>query len=131
MSNSKRYAKAIILGIGILNIEHGVFAQELGSQSGGADAQATDPMPLNKHDLGPDDYPSISIRLAEQGSVSFQYRVNVDGTVSDVRVIHSSGHPRLDQAAVNVASHWMFTPATKNGIPTTAILSDNLNFKLH
>ena len=40
-----------------------------------------------------------------------------DGSVSNVAVAKSSGHDRLDQAAVSCAQSWHYKPASQNGQP--------------
>ncbi len=47
-----------------------------------------------------DMYPSASRRLSEEGSVTLEVFVGVDGRVSDAKVVQSSGFPRLDEANV-------------------------------
>ncbi len=48
-------------------------------------------------------YPPESIKNKEEGTVSLEFTINADGSVSDVRVAKSSGYPRLDDASVEVA----------------------------
>jgi TonB family protein len=63
-------------------------------------------------------YPDISRRLNQSGDVLIQYDVGADGSVSDVKVVRSSGIRALDQAALQcVSQHWRNRPATANGIP--------------
>jgi protein TonB len=45
------------------------------------------------------DYPAVSQRLGEQGSVVLQLYVDPSGRVIDSKVATSSGYPRLDEAA--------------------------------
>ncbi|SEP86234.1 outer membrane transport energization protein TonB (TC 2.C.1.1.1) [Solimonas aquatica] len=61
------------------------------------------------------EYPSISQRLNETGSVVLQLLVGVDGRVSDAKIENSSGYPRLDEAAKRALSLCKFTPGTENG----------------
>ncbi len=66
------------------------------------------------------DYPSISQRLGEVGSVVVELLVGVDGRVSDSRVKQSSGYERLDKAALKGLSRCRFTPGTVDGNPEAA-----------
>lgn len=62
------------------------------------------------------EYPSISQRLNETGSVVLQLLVGPDGRVSDSKIEKSSGYPRLDEAARRALSLCKFTPGTENGV---------------
>ena len=58
--------------------------------------QATPAVALSSHAITSDQYPTISIRLGEQGVVAIKYLVDTDGNVADVQVTKSSGHDHLD-----------------------------------
>jgi protein TonB len=62
------------------------------------------------------DYPSISQRLNETGSVVLQLLVGTDGKVTDSKIEKSSGFPRLDEAARRALSLCKFTPGTTDGV---------------
>ena len=63
-------------------------------------------------------YPDIARRMGEQGRVKLHIVVDKAGHVTDVHVTSSSGHSRLDQAAVDwVKTHWRYHAATRNGAP--------------
>lgn len=71
--------------------------------------------------LAPPMYPPRSITLEEQGTVTLLIYVLPDGSVADVKVSKSSGHQRLDQAAMRAAlGGWRFKPATQDGVPIAA-----------
>lgn len=64
------------------------------------------------------DYPSLSRRLGEQGTAVIQILVDVDGRVIDAKLLQSSGHDRLDQAALaGVRNTYRFLPGTLDGKP--------------
>ena len=63
------------------------------------------------------DYPSISIRLGEEGPVDLEFLVDLDGRVTESRIANSSGHNRLDEAARNTLATCRFTPGTVDGKP--------------
>lgn len=56
-------------------------------------------------------YPPLSRRLKEEGRVMLRVLVDARGEVRTVELANSSGHARLDQAAVTAVRHWRFTPA--------------------
>ncbi len=76
------------------------------------------------------EFPRQSQRLGEQGSVLLEMKVGVDGKVVDVRVIESSGYPRIDDCAVDAAWDWVFKPATRNGTPVEALANHRYTFRL-
>ena len=62
-------------------------------------------------------YPELSRRMSESGDVLVGYDVGVDGVISNVHMIKSSGSDRLDLAALScVRDVWRNTPATKSGV---------------
>lgn len=62
-------------------------------------------------------YPRISRRMGEQGEVILRVLVNPEGQPKQVTLHESSGHQRLDQAALEVVERWQFVPA-RRGIRT-------------
>ena len=53
-------------------------------------------------------YPRISQRLGEQGVVRLRARVDEQGRVTAVQVLTSSGHARLDEAALAAVRRWSY-----------------------
>ncbi len=66
------------------------------------------------------DYPPVSERLGETGTVLLQLLVGVDGKVTDSKIEKSSGFPRLDKAAQDALSRCRFTPGEVDGQPSAA-----------
>ncbi|MDE2163446.1 MAG: energy transducer TonB [Alphaproteobacteria bacterium] len=60
-------------------------------------------------------YPVESARLGEQGTTLMSFVITTAGTVTNVSVLHTSGHPRLDRAAVVCVEQWTYLPAKVNG----------------
>jgi protein TonB len=76
-------------------------------------------------------YPTIARKLGEQGTVRLGIALDERGAVTDVSVVRSSGHSRLDEAAVNwVKAHWRYRPATRNGAPVPANTMADIVFDL-
>jgi protein TonB len=63
------------------------------------------------------EYPAVSRRMEEQGTVVLEMLIDLDGHVSDSKVSQSSGHPRLDEAAREALSLCKFVPGTIDGKP--------------
>jgi protein TonB len=69
------------------------------------------------------EYPPLSRRLSEQGTLRLKLTIDQRGTVTAATVVNSSGFQRLDDAAVNwIRSHWRYTPAMQGSraVPSTA-----------
>lgn len=62
------------------------------------------------------EYPAMAKRLGQQGKVVVRVHIDVDGRPSQAVVRQSSGHPMLDQAAVESVSGWKFVPGRRNGV---------------
>lgn len=91
----------------------------------------TPPQPTTSHAVTADDYPPLSIRLQEQGVVGIRYLVGTDGNVDKVEITKSSGHDRLDKAAIAMVKRkWKFKPATQGGKPVAEWQRVNVVFRL-
>ncbi|MDP3583647.1 MAG: TonB family protein [Thiobacillus sp.] len=76
-------------------------------------------------------YPALSKRLGEKGTVRLNILVNPDGSVAQLELAESSGHPRLDRAAIDtVQSSWKFEPARQGGRPVAAWVIVPIQFTL-
>ena len=75
-------------------------------------------------------YPLVSKRLGEEGKVLLRVLVNPEGLAEQVEVRQSSGHPRLDQAALGTVRRWRFTPARRGADRLAAWVLVPLSFQL-
>jgi protein TonB len=57
------------------------------------------------------DYPWASRRAGEEGRVVLRVEVSAGGIVEAIEIADSSGHRRLDAAALAAVRHWRFEPA--------------------
>jgi periplasmic protein TonB len=77
------------------------------------------------------DYPPVSRRLGEQGTLRLKLSINAQGAVSEAMVVNSSGHPRLDEAAIDwVKAHWRYQPAMRGPTAVPATADAVVTFKL-
>jgi protein TonB len=76
------------------------------------------------------EYPSLSRRLGEEGRVLLRVLVNAEGLPEQVELRQSSGHPRLDQAALGTVRRWRFTPARRGSERLAAWVLVPLSFRL-
>ncbi|PKU22510.1 energy transducer TonB [Telmatospirillum siberiense] len=63
------------------------------------------------------EYPAVSRRLEETGAVILQFLIDVDGSVLQSKVDSSSGHSRLDEAAIAALSKCRFKAGSVDGVP--------------
>lgn len=75
-------------------------------------------------------YPKISLRRKEAGTVLLALTVTAEGRAKDVRVLKTSGYPRLDKAALDAVKDWRFIPAKRLGRPVDADYQLPIHFKL-
>ncbi len=76
------------------------------------------------------EYPRLSIRANERGTVIVRVLVDATGMPRDVQVGKSSGFPRLDDAAVAGVRKARFKPPTENGKPISGWASIPIPFEL-
>jgi protein TonB len=69
------------------------------------------------HNCRQPEYPAVSKRMEETGTVVLQFLIELDGKVVESRVESSSGHPRLDEAARDALALCKFKPGTVDGVP--------------
>lgn len=62
-------------------------------------------------------YPNASRRMMEEGRVEVRVLVDVAGAPRETVVVHSSGYPRLDEAALATVRATRFKPYAENGVP--------------
>lgn len=79
----------------------------------------------------PPKYPSESRKLREEGEVLIRALISEDGHVLEVKMDRSSGHERLDAAAIQAISGWVFSPATSDGVPVKAWALYPVQFRLN
>jgi TonB family protein len=78
----------------------------------------------------PAKYPLLAKKLKLEGTVTLLLELLPDGTVGEVKVTRSSGHPLLDTAAQNAVRDWTHTSATQKTAPVTQWVKRQIAFKL-
>jgi protein TonB len=69
------------------------------------------------HSCRKPEYPPLSRRMEESGTVVLEFLIDLDGRVAEGRVAQSSGYERLDEAARQALSLCRFRPGMVNGVP--------------
>ena len=75
-------------------------------------------------------FPSLSMRMNEQGKVVLRVELGEDGRVANAEVKTSSGYRRLDDAALNAVRTWRCKPSVRNGVAVRAVALQPFNFIL-
>lgn len=78
----------------------------------------------------PPRYPPESRSAGEAGRVLLRVRVTADGRAESVEIAASSGHARLDDAALSAVRRWRFVPAQQAGAPVAATVTVPILFRL-
>jgi protein TonB len=73
-------------------------------------------------------YPEIAARAQIQGLVILEATVDIEGRVTDVRVLRSV--KLLDDAAIAAVRQWRYEPLTLNDQPAPFVLTVSLSFKV-
>lgn len=58
-------------------------------------------------------YPESARRQGVEGVTTLRFRVQTDGTVGEMSLVRSAGHPDLDRAAMEAVKKWRFEPARR------------------
>jgi protein TonB len=75
-------------------------------------------------------YPPKAKRRHEEGMVLVLVLVGADGLAKDARVYRSSGHPMLDDAALDAVFNALFRPQIENGVARAVRIIVPINFSL-
>jgi periplasmic protein TonB len=75
-------------------------------------------------------YPAQDVRLGNEGTVVLAVNVLPDGRVGEVRLVETSGFPRLDASALAEARRWRFKPGTEDGKPAAMWKQLPITFRL-
>jgi protein TonB len=84
------------------------------------------PHPLNRQPP----YPRDAYVRRQQGTVVLHLQVTSVGAVGSVRVARSSGIPSLDEAAIEAARGWRYTPARRGGTSMAMVFETHVNFTI-
>lgn len=75
-------------------------------------------------------YPASARRMREKGTVLLRVVVATSGLPESVDLERSSGHERLDRAALDAVRKWKFVPARQGDTPIRATVLVPINFEL-
>jgi protein TonB len=75
-------------------------------------------------------YPESARRRGIEGTVILKLRITEGGSVNEVQVERSAGHPDLDHTAMDAVRRWRFEPARRSGEPVAVWVLVPVEFKL-
>jgi bla regulator protein BlaR1 len=75
-------------------------------------------------------YPAEARKNRIEGTTIVKAVIDEQGEIQDPAVYKSSGHPDLDQAALDAVSQWRFKPATLDGKPVAVYYNLTMNFRV-
>ena len=75
-------------------------------------------------------YPRMSRHRGEEGVVVLAVDVSASGQGSNIQIVQSSSHARLDKAAIKALEKASFAPAIRLGQPQASTLMQTFNFRL-
>jgi len=75
-------------------------------------------------------YPAAPRRLGIQGTTLLRVQILSDGSIGDVLVEQSAGHPDLDRAAADAVRAWRFEPARRGKDPVAMWVLLPVEFRL-
>jgi len=75
-------------------------------------------------------YPALARKMGETGSVVLRVALDETGQLVSPEVAHTSGYPRLDQAALIAVKNWRCNPAMRDGQAVPVISMESFDFKL-
>jgi protein TonB len=85
------------------------------------DARAVDVHPRALREIVPD-YPEDADRRQLSGKVRLQLKLEADGRVSDIEIVHADPPEVFDESVLKAFRNARFAPAQKNGHPVRALV---------
>jgi periplasmic protein TonB len=76
------------------------------------------------------EYPASARRRRQQGLVLLEVAVTAEGRAARVALLHSSGVPALDEAALGAVRGWQFEPARSDGLAVACGIEVPVRFQL-
>jgi len=86
--------------------------------------------PASALNLTQPEYPFYSRRHGEEGTVVVEVEIQSSDRAGRIEVVHSSGHSRLDRAAVDALKKAHYKAARRAGVPVTTTKRFSFTFRL-
>ena len=76
------------------------------------------------------EYPYEARKRREEGYVIIRAYVGEDGKIASAKISKSSGHTRLDEAALRAVKKWELAPKMTNGVPVATAVDVPMRFDM-
>lgn len=100
-----------------------------GPASAAAKSPVVSAVPRYRSNVAPD-YPVACRRRGEEGVVLLNVTVSAGGLPTAISLNRSSGHPLLDQAALDAVHRWTFEPGRAGDVPVSTQVVVPVRFSL-
>ena len=129
VKRSPRWSQTISDAAGVASLG---ITSPTGSPSAAATIKTSAAIPASyaESNLKPE-YPLLSRRQEEEGTVHLNIKVKADGTAGEIQLKRTSGYALLDESALRAVRNWRFTPASINNMPIAEWYQIAIPFKLH
>lgn len=105
--------------------------QAQASAIGAASSEGGDAIPAQVTQKGIPIYPKAALNDGASGHIEVEVSLSPFGSVTDVKVIHSTGHRALDMAFLAaIRTHYQFAPKRVLGVPVASTMRLEHRFEL-
>lgn len=75
-------------------------------------------------------YPDLARKRGQEGTVNVRCQIDVNGQVTNISIVKSSGFRLLDEVALKTVGKWKFRPGKKDGANVAGTVIVPIQFKL-
>ncbi len=130
MNRHRLILGAVLLLIAVVTLLPAPLLAGEDSSGSPAELQKVETMPVLVKMIQPV-YPAEERKNGIEGTVTLRMRVTASGSVGQILVMEAvEGHPAFNDAAIDAARQWVFTPATTDGQPVACWVSVPIRFAL-
>jgi TonB family protein len=130
MNRHRLILGAVLLLIAVVTFLPAPLLAGEDSSGSPAELQKVETMPVLVKMVQPV-YPAEERKNGVEGTVMLRMRVTASGSVGQILVMETiEGHPAFNDAAIDAARQWIFTPATTDGEPVACWVAVPIRFAL-
>jgi TonB family protein len=89
-----------------------------------------DPTPVGQPNRCDKAYPPLALRLGQEGTVIVEFHVVPAGSVTQQRIVQSSGYDALDKATLDCVASRHYFPATQHTLPVEIERTQQITWRL-
>jgi TonB family protein len=76
-------------------------------------------------------YPESLLKRGIEGQVKLKVLLNINGGVKEIEILKSSGFNKMDEAAIDAVTQWLFKPGKKDNQSVESIIIIPISFKIN